>query len=48
MWTYTRSRLPVSMVYHEIQATRSLALKRELEIKAMSRKVKEELVKSVK
>lgn len=45
---YTRSRLPVSMVYHEIQTTRSLALKRELEIKAMSRKVKEELIKSVK
>ena len=45
---YTCSRLPVSMVYHEVQATRSLALKRELEIKAMSRKVKEELIKSVK
>ncbi|MBN67898.1 MAG: hypothetical protein CME32_01280 [Gimesia sp.] len=45
---YTRSRLPVTMVYHEIQATRSLALKRELEIKAMSRKVKEELIKTVK
>ncbi|KAA0139411.1 GIY-YIG nuclease family protein [Gimesia chilikensis] len=44
---YTRSRLPVSMVYHEIQANRSLALKRELEIKAMSRKAKEELIKSV-
>ena len=44
---YTRNRLPVSMVYHEIQATRSLALKRELEIKAMSRKVKEDLIKSV-
>src|SRR5690606_4363374 len=35
---YTRSRLPVTMMYHEIQATRSVALKRELEIKAMSRK----------
>ncbi|MCH9655795.1 MAG: GIY-YIG nuclease family protein [Planctomycetes bacterium] len=45
---YTRSRLPVTMVYHEIQATRSLALKRELEIKAMSRKAKEALIKSVK
>lgn len=45
---YTRSRLPVRMVYHEIQATRSLALKRELEIKAMSRKGKEELIDSVK
>ena len=45
---YTRSRLPVSMMYHEVQATRSIALKRELEIKAMSRKVKEELIKTVK
>lgn len=45
---YTRSRLPVNIVYHEIQATRSSALKRELAIKAMSRKVKEELIKSVK
>ncbi|WP_291174461.1 GIY-YIG nuclease family protein [Gimesia sp.] len=45
---YTRSRLPVTMVYHEIQATRNVALKRELEIKAMSRKVKEELIESVK
>ncbi|WP_298869146.1 GIY-YIG nuclease family protein [uncultured Gimesia sp.] len=44
---YTRSRLPVSIEYHEIQATRSLALKRELEIKAMSRKVKEALIKSM-
>jgi len=32
---YTRSRLPVRLVYHEIQATRSLALKRELAIKAL-------------
>ena len=44
---YTRSRLPVTMVYHEIQADRSMALKRELEIKAMSRKAKEMLIESV-
>ena len=44
---YTRSRLPVSIEYHEIQATRSLALKRELKIKAMPRKAKEALIKSV-
>jgi len=44
---YTRSRLPVSIEYHETQATRSSALKRELEIKAMTRKVKEALIKSV-
>ncbi|HCO23456.1 MAG TPA: hypothetical protein DIT97_10500 [Gimesia maris] len=45
---YTRSRLPVTMVYHEIQANRSMALKRELEIKAMSRTAKESLIKSIK
>ena len=45
---YTRSRLPVTMVYHEIQANRSMALKRELEIKAMSRTAKESLIQSLK
>lgn len=45
---YTRSRLPVTMVYHEIQTNRSMALKRELIIKAMSRKAKESLIESVK
>ena len=44
---YTRSRLPVSIEYHEIQTTRSSALKRELEIKSMSRKEKEVLIRSV-
>lgn len=44
---YTRSRLPVKMEYHEVQATRSLALKRELAIKAMSRKAKEALIVSM-
>ena len=43
---YTRSRLPVVMVYQETQATRSLALKRELAIKALSRKQKELLIQS--
>ena len=43
---YTRSRLPVVLVYQETQATRSLALKRELAIKALSRKQKELLVQS--
>lgn len=33
---YTRSRLPVVLVYQEVQATRSLALKRELAIKALN------------
>lgn len=41
---YTRSRLPVVLVYREAQATRSLALKRELEIKALSRKAKQSLI----
>ena len=31
---YTRSRLPVIVIYQESQATRSLALKREAAIKA--------------
>jgi UV DNA damage endonuclease len=41
---YTRSRLPVELAYHEPQATHSLALKRELAIKALSRRAKESLV----
>ena len=45
---YTRSRLPVTLVYHERQENRSMALKRELEIKAMSRSAKESLIKSLK
>jgi predicted GIY-YIG superfamily endonuclease len=42
---YTRSRLPVTVVYQETQATRSLALKREAAIKAMSRQEKESLIR---
>ena len=34
---YTRSRLPVKMVYQEAAASQSLALKREAAIKAMTR-----------
>ena len=41
---YTRSRLPVEIVYNETIATRSLALKRELAIKAISRQKKELLI----
>ncbi len=44
---YTRSRLPVVLEYQEEQPTRSMALKRELGIKAMTRKAKEELIKGV-
>jgi putative endonuclease len=33
---YTRSRLPVAMVYLEVTASRSEALRRELDIKRLS------------
>lgn len=45
---YTRSRLPVMLVYQETQPGRSQALKRELAIKDMSRQEKEKLIKAVK
>ena len=41
---YTRSRLPVVLVYQETQVSRSVATKRELEIKALSRPEKESLI----
>jgi UV DNA damage endonuclease len=41
---YTRSRLPVVLVYQEPQANHSHALKRELAIKALSRMEKEALI----
>jgi len=37
---YTRSRLPVKLVHQESLASRSLALKREAAIKALSRREK--------
>jgi UV DNA damage endonuclease len=45
---YTRSRLPVVLEYQEEQPNQSTALKRELAIKAMSRKAKETLILSAK
>ena len=45
---YTRSRLPVTLEYQEEQPDQSMALKRELAIKALSRKAKEALIRSVK
>jgi UV DNA damage endonuclease len=42
---YTRCRLPVTLEYREQQPNQSLALKRELEIKAMSRRQKEALIR---
>jgi putative endonuclease len=41
---YTRSRLPVSLIYSEKHATRSDAMKRECAIKKMSRDQKLRLV----
>jgi UV DNA damage endonuclease len=43
---YTRSRVPVAMVYEERLLSHSAALKRELAIKALSRAAKETLVAS--
>ncbi len=43
---YTRSRLPVKLVYQEPQRTQSLALKRELAIKAMTRKQKLAIIRA--
>jgi len=42
---YTRSRFPVTLVYQEEQPNQRLALKREVTIKAMSRKEKESLIR---
>ena len=42
---YTRSRLPVVVVYREAHASRSLALRREAAIKALSRRQKEALIR---
>lgn len=41
---YTKQRRPVKLVYSEVLETRSLALKREHEIKRFSRKKKMELI----
>ena len=41
---YTRSRLPVLIVYSEEFASKSDAMKREVEIKRMSRSAKDALI----
>lgn len=41
---YTRGRLPVWVVYQEDCADKSAALKRELQLKKLSRKAKEDLL----
>ena len=45
---YTRGRLPVKLVYSEIYSTKSQALKREYEIKQLSRNEKNKLINSSK
>ncbi len=42
---YTRGRLPVELVYHEQLPDRSSALRREIQIKQMSKLAKESLIK---
>ena len=42
---YTRSRRPIRLVYEEVQASRSEALKREIVIKSLSREEKESLIR---
>lgn len=43
---YTRSRLPIRMIYHEEFATLSEARKREAEVKKFSKQKKERMVLS--
>lgn len=44
---YTRSRLPLVLVYRECSGSRGDALRREAEIKRLSRQEKHKLVQSV-
>ena len=43
---YTKTRTPVQLMYSETVLTKSEALKREYQIKRLTRKQKEELIKS--
>ena len=45
---YTRTRLPARIAYQEPHTSRSLALKREWRVKAMSRPEKESLIRRAK
>lgn len=42
---YTKSRLPVELVYSEVFETKKEAMQRECEIKKFTKKQKEELIK---
>ena len=44
---YTRGRSPLILRYVELQLDRSSALRRELEVKRMKRKQKEELIAAI-
>lgn len=44
---YTRSRLPVELVYREVHATKEDAMRREWQIKQLSREEKLALITSV-
>lgn len=41
---YTRSRLPVSLIYSTLVGTKSAAMKLEYKLKQLTRKQKEELI----
>ena len=43
---YTRGRRPVNLIYSEEHPSRSLAASREYQIKQLSRREKEQLIKS--
>ena len=45
---YTGSRRPVRLVYYEISGSREAAMRREAEIKKLSRREKEKLVFALK
>lgn len=45
---YTRARLPVQLIYYETFEERSSAMKREYEIKHLSRRDKEDLINQYK
>ncbi|MBF8983545.1 GIY-YIG nuclease family protein [Lutibacter sp. B2] len=44
---YTRGRIPIELIYHEQFETKNEAMKREAEIKKMTRVQKEKLMKLV-
>ena len=44
---YTKSRIPVELVYFELHETKEAAMKREYEIKQMTRLEKEKLIAGI-